>query len=250
MNKKNIIKNRSILLAHDIITKYPKEYNNKQNKNKLNFLNNIDITSNIDFKPYKGYSYNSIENKGNSVKVSVRLKMLMTFYILKKITGQLPHWIKGKKSVANFNIRAGMEMGVKLTLRKKAFLRFYKSFNFLMLPVKGPNKFINPNDDKDMSFKELGSMQPKEGWKQGKNKKIYTKNIELGPTKLTQEIVEEINNRYNKNIWNEEIKELLNISNHLKIEPSNIGGHLRWNLDKARSIKEKSYILTYFIIPS
>jgi hypothetical protein len=56
-----------------------------------------------------------------------------------------------------------MEMGVKLTLRKKAFLRFYKSFNFLMLPVKGPNKFINPNDDKDMSFKELGSMQPKEG---------------------------------------------------------------------------------------
>ena len=45
---------------------------------------------------------------------------------LKQITGQLPVTCKAKKSVANFKVREGMTIGLKVTLRGKMMYDFYE----------------------------------------------------------------------------------------------------------------------------
>jgi hypothetical protein len=157
MKYNNLNKNRGILLAHDLITHhlsknktlckkgdikssffplptYHKVTGNYTYKsttdselNRLHFIDSIEIVSNIDLKPYRGVSYNSED--GHSAKISSKLQLILTFYLINKITGQLPYFIKAKKSVANFNLRAGMDVGVKCTLRTQALEQFYKSFN-------------------------------------------------------------------------------------------------------------------------
>ncbi len=61
------------------------------------------------------------------------------------ITGQKPVVTKAKKSVANFKIRAGMNIGVKVTLRGEKMYEFiYKLFN-IALPRVRDFRGINPN---------------------------------------------------------------------------------------------------------
>lgn len=274
MKYKNWKKNRSILLAHDLITynlsdlyynqnsvtsatDYRKvntkllnkslilKANGESNKTKMfnmfNFLDSIEIISNVDFKPFRGVSFNSSE--GQSTKLNSKLKLLITFFLIKKITGQFPSFIKAKKSVANFNIRAGMDIGIKLTLRSKALEQFYKNYNLIMSPIKGVNHRIKENKEIDFSIKSFSYMQPlngyfilKDTWSIYKNKMATVKT------------------------GGEEIKELLNISNKIKIEQEQIGAHIRFNLnhnfltslshDKKSGGEIKKYILNYFIIPS
>ena len=64
---------------------------------------------------------------------------------LAAITGQKPQVCKAKKSVANFKLREGMNIGVKVTLRGERMYEFMdRLFNFA-LPRVRDFKGINPN---------------------------------------------------------------------------------------------------------
>ena len=64
---------------------------------------------------------------------------------LSKITGQRPVVCKAKKSVANFKIREGMPIGVKVTLRADRMYEFVDRFFNVALPRVRDFRGINPN---------------------------------------------------------------------------------------------------------
>ena len=53
---------------------------------------------------------------------------------LKAISGQKPVITKARKSVANFKVRDGMNVGLKVTLRKDRMYDFYDKFVSIALP--------------------------------------------------------------------------------------------------------------------
>lgn len=53
---------------------------------------------------------------------------------IKLITGQQPILTKAKKSVANFKLREGMNVGIKVTLREDKMYEFYDKFISIALP--------------------------------------------------------------------------------------------------------------------
>lgn len=61
------------------------------------------------------------------------------------ITGQKPVVCKAKKSVANFKLRTGMPIGVKVTLRGDRMYEFIDRFFSAALPRVRDFKGINPN---------------------------------------------------------------------------------------------------------
>ena len=61
------------------------------------------------------------------------------------ITGQKPVECKAKKSVANFKLREGMTIGVKVTLRDDRMYEFLDRFFNLALPRVRDFRGINPN---------------------------------------------------------------------------------------------------------
>ena len=61
------------------------------------------------------------------------------------ITGQKPVECKAKKSVANFKLREGMTIGVKVTLRGDRMYEFLDRFFNLALPRVRDFRGINPN---------------------------------------------------------------------------------------------------------
>ena len=64
---------------------------------------------------------------------------------LSQITGQKPVLCKAKKSVANFKIREGMTIGVKVTLRGDRMYEFLDRFFNLALPRVRDFRGINAN---------------------------------------------------------------------------------------------------------
>ncbi len=64
---------------------------------------------------------------------------------LAKITGQKPVKCVAKKSVANFKLREGMTIGVKVTLRGDKMYEFIDRFFNLALPRVRDFRGINPN---------------------------------------------------------------------------------------------------------
>ena len=64
---------------------------------------------------------------------------------LAKITGQKPVICTAKKSVANFKLRIGMPIGVKVTLRGEKMYEFLDRFFNLALPRVRDFKGINPD---------------------------------------------------------------------------------------------------------
>lgn len=64
---------------------------------------------------------------------------------LSKITGQKPVKCVAKKSVANFKLREGMTIGVKVTLRGERMYEFVDRFFNLALPRVRDFRGINPN---------------------------------------------------------------------------------------------------------
>lgn len=62
-----------------------------------------------------------------------------------QITGQKPVICKAKKSVANFKLREGMAIGVKVTLRGERMYEFLDRFFNLALPRVRDFRGINPN---------------------------------------------------------------------------------------------------------
>ena len=53
---------------------------------------------------------------------------------IKMITGQQPVLTKAKKSVANFKVREGQTVGIKVTLRGERMYNFYDKFISIALP--------------------------------------------------------------------------------------------------------------------
>ncbi len=64
---------------------------------------------------------------------------------IRQITGQQPVLCKAKKSVANFKLREGMVIGVKVTLRGDKMYEFIDRFFNLALPRVRDFRGINPN---------------------------------------------------------------------------------------------------------
>ena len=64
---------------------------------------------------------------------------------LTQISGQKPVVCKAKKSVANFKLREGMPIGVKVTLRGDRMYEFLDRFFNLALPRVRDFRGINPN---------------------------------------------------------------------------------------------------------
>ena len=64
---------------------------------------------------------------------------------LSKITGQRPVVCKAKKSVANFKLREGMPIGVKVTLRSENMYEFLDRLFSVALPRVRDFRGINPN---------------------------------------------------------------------------------------------------------
>ena len=64
---------------------------------------------------------------------------------LSQITGQKPVLCKAKKSVANFKLREGMNIGVKVTLRGSRMYEFLDRFFNLALPRVRDFRGINAN---------------------------------------------------------------------------------------------------------
>jgi large subunit ribosomal protein L5 len=62
-----------------------------------------------------------------------------------KITGQKPIITKAKKSVANFKLREGMNIGVKVTLRADRMYEFLDRLFNIALPRVRDFRGINPN---------------------------------------------------------------------------------------------------------
>ncbi|MBE7088765.1 MAG: 50S ribosomal protein L5 [Clostridiales bacterium] len=66
--------------------------------------------------------------KDNSKSIQIALGEI------KQITGQQPVLTKAKKSVANFKVREGMPIGIKVTLRDSRMYDFYDKFVSIALP--------------------------------------------------------------------------------------------------------------------
>jgi large subunit ribosomal protein L5 len=64
---------------------------------------------------------------------------------LTKITGQKPVITKARKSVANFKLREGMNIGVKVTLRQDKMYEFLDRLFNVALPRVRDFRGINPN---------------------------------------------------------------------------------------------------------
>lgn len=64
---------------------------------------------------------------------------------LAAITGQKPMVCKAKKSVANFKLRAGMNIGVKVTLRGDRMYEFMDRLFNVALPRVRDFRGVNPN---------------------------------------------------------------------------------------------------------
>ncbi len=64
---------------------------------------------------------------------------------LAAITGQKPFICKARKSVANFKLREGMNIGVKVTLRGERMYEFLDRFFNVALPRVRDFRGINPN---------------------------------------------------------------------------------------------------------
>ena len=75
------------------------------------------------------------------------------------ITGQKPVLTKAKKSVANFKVREGMTVGIKVTLRGEKMFQFFDKFVSIALPrvrdFKGvPDKSFDGRGNYAMGIKE------------------------------------------------------------------------------------------------
>ena len=64
---------------------------------------------------------------------------------LAQITGQKPLVCKARKSVSNFKLREGMEIGLKVTLRGRRMYEFLDRMISLVLPRVRDFRGLNPN---------------------------------------------------------------------------------------------------------
>ena len=126
--------------------------------------NIVNITAPIDLlERYKTYTVKLFEEK-HSLKPMVLPKLekivitttlgglasdknyfKLAFENIALIAGQQPVITKAKKSVASFKTRAGMEVGLKVTLRKRRMYDFLNRLVYITLPRIRDFKGLNKN---------------------------------------------------------------------------------------------------------
>ncbi|MDY2720102.1 MAG: 50S ribosomal protein L5 [Candidatus Faecousia sp.] len=79
------------------------------------------------------------ESKGNAKEIEAICSQIA------QITGQKPVVTKARKSVANFHVREGEDVGVKVTLRGDKMWEFLDKFFSVALPRVRDFRGINPN---------------------------------------------------------------------------------------------------------
>ena len=96
--------------------------------------------------PYlmKKFGYKSVMQCPKLVKIVINTglgdikdnakSIQMTENEIKMISGQQPILTKAKKSVANFKVREGQNVGIKVTLRGERMYNFYDKFVSIALP--------------------------------------------------------------------------------------------------------------------
>ena len=96
--------------------------------------------------PYlmKKFGYKSVMQCPRLVKIVINTglgdikdnakSIQMTENEIKMISGQQPILTKAKKSVANFKVREGQTVGIKVTLRGERMFNFYDKFVSIALP--------------------------------------------------------------------------------------------------------------------
>jgi ribosomal protein L5 len=112
-----------MIFLQDFTTKYPTD-----NINKKPQIKQIIIASNLNNKNFSSIYSNKDFSKVNSMS----FHLLERFYLFKNIFNQTPTIIQSNKSIANWNVRKGMDNGVLLTLRKSN--PFYSYFILNIFP--------------------------------------------------------------------------------------------------------------------
>ncbi|MCD8201680.1 MAG: 50S ribosomal protein L5 [Clostridia bacterium] len=80
----------------------------------------------------------------------------MSMNEIKLISGQQPILTKARKSVANFKLREGMTVGIKVTLRGKRMYEFYDKLISLALPRVRDFRGLNPDSFDGMGNYSMG----------------------------------------------------------------------------------------------
>tara|TARA_B100000965_G_scaffold406620_1_gene446602 strand:- start:41612 stop:41983 length:372 start_codon:yes stop_codon:yes gene_type:complete len=112
-------------LIHDYLNKFPLDnpYSSRQH-GEFPKLKQIIISSSVDYKSLKGSKELSMAqfNKNNFIKNNpLSNELLKLFILFSRIFGQFPKLVKARKSVANFNLRQGMDLGIFFTLRYSSY---------------------------------------------------------------------------------------------------------------------------------
>lgn len=105
------------ILLHDYLNKFPEDNpysSSKQSRHVYPKLNKIIVTSTYDHKYLKRESFLSHGASGSSSAAGSELYKL--YILFSRIFHQVPKIIKAQKSVASFNLRKGMNMGVFLSV--------------------------------------------------------------------------------------------------------------------------------------
>jgi len=112
----------------------------KEYKNRVRALYETEVV------PYlmKKFNYSTVMQCPKLVKIVVNTglgdikdnakSIQITENEIKLITGQQPILTKAKKSVANFKVREGQNIGIKVTLRGDRMYEFYDKFVSIALP--------------------------------------------------------------------------------------------------------------------
>ena len=120
-------------------------------------MNRLQVHYNENVKPelVKTFNYTTVMQCPKLVKIVVNMgvgdalhnaKLLdAAVEDLTTITGQKPVITKAKKSIANFKLREGAEIGCKVTLRGERMYEFFDKFVSISLPRVRDFRGVNPN---------------------------------------------------------------------------------------------------------
>jgi large subunit ribosomal protein L5 len=107
---------------------------------------------------------------------------------IEKISGQVPVKTIAKKSIAGFKLRAGMPIGVKVTLRKKNMYDFLDKLINLALPkvrdFQGVNESFDGRGNYNLGLKEI-SIFPEVDY--DVNQKLFGMNVTICTTARSNE---------------------------------------------------------------
>lgn len=128
-------------LIHDYLNKFPLDnpyYYSKISSTKIKTgktrnlpkLKQIILTSNLNNKSFFSNSSNPFKGGTETKNNPLSIELLKLYIIFSRIFGQTPQLLKAHKSVANWNVRKNMNIGILLSLRACQNTLFFKDYLF------------------------------------------------------------------------------------------------------------------------